>query len=103
MSVLTADKIVPISRFNKGEAAKIFAEVKSKGTKYVFKNNMPECVLISPEDYQKIMERLENMELYVKAMERHNRPDRKIYSESEAVAMLGLEKPNPDDSEVEIE
>lgn len=35
--VLTAEKIVPISNFNKGGAAKIFEEVKKSGTKYVFK------------------------------------------------------------------
>lgn len=43
--------IVPISRFNKGEAGKIFDEVKSGGFKIVVKNNVPTCVLITPEKY----------------------------------------------------
>ncbi len=34
--------IVPITRFNKGEANRIFEEVKSSGTKIVMKNNRPE-------------------------------------------------------------
>ena len=40
--------MVPITRFNKGEAAKIFDEVETTGTKIVVKNNRPACVLISP-------------------------------------------------------
>ena len=53
-NALILDKVVPISRFNKGEATKIFSEVKETGTKYVFKNNLPECVLLSPEMYDQM-------------------------------------------------
>ena len=67
---------MPISNFNKGGAAKIFEEVKKSGTKYVFKNNLPECVLISPERYDQLLERLFDMELYIEAMERINAPER---------------------------
>ncbi|HBN86090.1 MAG TPA: prevent-host-death protein, partial [Clostridiales bacterium] len=45
----TINSIVPISRFNKGEANKIFDEVKQSGFKIVMKNNTPACILISPE------------------------------------------------------
>ena len=47
MAVLktTMNMFVPISRFNKGEAGKIFKEVAEKGMKIVLKNNEPECVL----------------------------------------------------------
>ena len=38
--------IVPITRFNKGEANKIFDEVETSGTKIVMKNNKPACVLL---------------------------------------------------------
>ena len=38
--------IVPITRFNKGEANRIFDEVESSGTKIVMKNNRPACVLL---------------------------------------------------------
>jgi hypothetical protein len=33
-------KIVPITRFNKGEANKIFDEVQNSGPKIVMKNNL---------------------------------------------------------------
>ncbi len=48
--------IVPITRFNKGEASRIFDEVASSGTKIVMKNNRPVCVLMSPEKYESFME-----------------------------------------------
>ncbi len=50
--------MIPISRFNKGEANKIFDEVEKTGTKIVVKNNKPACVLISPVQYESLMEML---------------------------------------------
>lgn len=43
---------VPISRFNKGEMGKIIEEVKADGIRIVVKNNVPECVIISVEEYE---------------------------------------------------
>ena len=43
------DSIIPISLFNKGQANKIFADVKKFGTRIVVKNNVPECILMSPQ------------------------------------------------------
>ncbi len=34
--------IIPITRFDKGEADKIFSEVKKSGTQVVIKNDVPE-------------------------------------------------------------
>ena len=50
--------IVPITRFNKGEANKIFDEVQASGTKIVVKNNKPACVLLSPSQCESLMETL---------------------------------------------
>lgn len=47
---------VPISRFNKGEAGKIIEEVKNDGIRVIVKNNEPECVIITVEEYDKMME-----------------------------------------------
>lgn len=46
---------VPISRFNKGEAGKIIEEVKRDGIKVIVKNNAPECIMITVEDYDKLV------------------------------------------------
>lgn len=48
--------IIPISRFNKGEAGKIIDEVKAEGAKVIVKNNNPECVIISVCDYDNLVE-----------------------------------------------
>ncbi len=50
------NSFVPISRFNKGEAHKIFDEVKQNGYGIVVKNNSPTCVLITPEIYEEMMD-----------------------------------------------
>ena len=42
---------IPISLFNRGMAGKVFEDVRRQGAKVVMKNNSPECVLLSPEEY----------------------------------------------------
>ena len=69
-SINILDSIVPISRFNKGEANRIFTEVKNDGIRIVVKNNTPECVLISPKDYQALVERYEDALLMAEAKKR---------------------------------
>jgi PHD/YefM family antitoxin component YafN of YafNO toxin-antitoxin module len=64
------DALVPITRFNRGESNKIFDEVKADGYKIVVKNNVPACVLISPERYKALMEALEDRYLIALAEER---------------------------------
>ena len=51
---------VPISMFNEGFADKIFQSVRNEGLKVVVKNNAPECILLSPEMYQDMIEKIEN-------------------------------------------
>ena len=54
------DHIVPITRFNKGEANKIFDEVSRDGFRYVVKNNQVKCILISPDAYDKLIDEIED-------------------------------------------
>lgn len=53
--------MIPVSRFNKGEAGKIFDELSRDKTKIVVKNNVPVAVLLSPAEYTRIIE--ENKEI----------------------------------------
>ncbi len=46
---------VPISRLNKGEAGKIIDEVKEDGVRVIVKNNVPECVMITVEEYDRFV------------------------------------------------
>ena len=64
------ENTVPISMFNKGMAGKIFESVKQSGTKVVMKNNIAECVLLSPEEYIAIIDELEDMYLMGEARSR---------------------------------
>ncbi|WP_055665524.1 type II toxin-antitoxin system Phd/YefM family antitoxin [Desnuesiella massiliensis] len=85
--------IVPISRFNKGEANKIFDEVNKNGYKIVVKNNKPTCVLITPERYREMEEIIENYNLLIEAERRmeNAKDDDFIYSE-EVLLNLGITK-----------
>ncbi|MGM9959331.1 MAG: type II toxin-antitoxin system Phd/YefM family antitoxin [Erysipelotrichaceae bacterium] len=54
---------VPVTQFNRGYAGKIFEEVKKSGTKAVMKNSAAECILLSPGEYVRIMDELNDMRL----------------------------------------
>ena len=54
------DHIVPITRFNKGEANKIFDEVSRDGFRDVVKNNQVKCILMSPDAYDKLIDEIED-------------------------------------------
>lgn len=64
------ENTVPISQFNRGLAGKIFQEVKQSGAKVVMKNNAPECVLLSPQEYVKLIEEINDARLLAVASER---------------------------------
>ena len=64
------NSMIPITRFNKGEANKIFDEVENSGMKIVVKNNKPACVLLSPEQYENLMEMLSDAVMYAEAEKR---------------------------------
>ena len=47
--------MVDMAHFAGLVAGKVFEEVKKTGAKVVMKNNAPECVLLSPEEYIRLM------------------------------------------------
>ncbi|WP_297417420.1 type II toxin-antitoxin system Phd/YefM family antitoxin [Clostridium sp.] len=98
------NSLVPISRFNKGEANKIFDEVKETGCKIVLKNNVPTCILITPEKYNEMMETIENYNLLVEAeMRIKNSKDEELISQSDMLSKLNINPSELDNIEVEIE
>ena len=48
--------LVPISQFNKGQAAKIFDRLHSEKELIVLKNNQPSAVILSLEEYTRLTE-----------------------------------------------
>ena len=97
------DTIVPITRFNRGEAGKVFDEVKENGMKIVFKNNDPACVLLEPEYYEEMVEALEDFTLYFEAEQRMKAAKKKGFiPSSDVMVKLGLQESDLDDIEVDI-
>lgn len=85
-SVMSAiQNTISISLFNRGLAGKIFEEVKKSGAKVVMKNNTAECVLLSPEEYVKLMNEVNDARLLAMATERISNFDTSILISQEAV------------------
>ena len=101
-SINILDSIVPISRFNKGEANRIFTEVKNDGIRIVVKNNTPECVLISPKDYQALVERYEGALLMAEA---NNRLSNNVgyISHNEILNDLNINEQDLENIDIELE
>ena len=64
------ENTVSISMFNKGLAGKIFDEVKISGAKVVMKNNSAECVLLAPNEYIHLIDKVNTMQAVSVACER---------------------------------
>ena len=98
------NSLVPISRFNKGEANKIFDEVRETGFKIVLKNNTPTCVLLTPEAYEQMLETIENYRLLVEAEKRLENAKKDDFIPAEqAMQELGISEADLKDIEVELE
>ncbi|HBN10817.1 MAG TPA: toxin-antitoxin system antitoxin subunit [Ruminococcus sp.] len=106
MNIVAAIKnTISITQFNRGLAGKIFQDVKNNGAKVVMKNNTPECVLLSPDEYVKLMDEINDarlLALAVKRMENFN-PENTI-SENQVMEHLGITDDDlADFDEVEFE
>ncbi|MCD8341918.1 MAG: type II toxin-antitoxin system Phd/YefM family antitoxin [Clostridiales bacterium] len=95
---------IPISLFNRGQAGKIFDEVKRYGAKVVMKNNAAECVLLSPEDYVSLLDEVNDARLLTIASERmaNFNPDT-LVSQDEVDREFGFTAEDLDGIEVDIE
>ena len=62
--------LVPISQFNKGQAAKIFDRLHSENELIVLKNNQPSAIILSPEEYTILTEIEEDYYLLLEANRR---------------------------------
>ena len=96
---------VPISQFNRGLAGQIFEDVKTHGAKVVMKNNMAECVLLSPEEYVRLMDEVNDARLLLLASERLGKLDASaVIPEEQVWQELGITQAELDAvGEVELE
>ena len=88
-SVMSAiENTISISLFNRGLAGKIFSDVRRTGAKVVMKNNAPECVLLSPEEYVQLMDAVNDAKLLTLAAERLDKFDPKAVVSSDEVSTM---------------
>ena len=64
------NSLVPITQFNRGQAARIFDRLHSESQLVVLKNNQPAAVILSPAEFQRLSEIEEDYLLLREAMER---------------------------------
>jgi PHD/YefM family antitoxin component YafN of YafNO toxin-antitoxin module len=96
--------IVPISRFNKGGASKIFEEVSKTGVKVVLKNDVPTCVLVTPERYDEMLETIEDFVLFFEAEKRmKNAETAGLVSDEEMMNHFGITEADLENVEVDID
>lgn len=98
------NSLVPISRFNRGEASKIFEEVRETGFKIVLKNNTPACVLLKPEVYEQMLEIIEEYRMLLEAERRmENAKPEDFIPQEKVLFELGINKADLESTNVEIE
>lgn len=85
------ENTVSISMFNKGLAGKIFSDVRASGAKVVMKNNAPECVLLSPDEYIRLVDEINDARLLSVASARMSKFDSsKLISQADVNAEFGI-------------
>ncbi|MCD7748621.1 MAG: type II toxin-antitoxin system Phd/YefM family antitoxin [Oscillospiraceae bacterium] len=97
------ENTISISLFNRGQAGKIFDEVRRCGAKVVMKNNAAECVLLSPEEYVSLMDEVNDARLLATATERMAGFNRTLVSQEDVDRQFGFTEENLADVEVDIE
>ena len=97
--------LVPISQFNKGQAAKIFDRLHSEKELIVLKNNQPSAIILSPEEYTRLTEIEEDYFLLLEANKRmEDNRNNKILSFDSVMSNLGISEDELLDTEdVDIE
>lgn len=97
--------LIPISQFNKGQAAKIFDRLHSEKELIVLKNNQPSAVILSPEEYTRLTEIEEDYFLLLEANRRmDDNTDNKTIPFDSVMSNLGINEEELSDTEdIDIE
>ena len=97
--------LVPISQFNKGQAAKIFDRLRSERELIVLKNNQPSAIILSPEEYERLTEIEEDYFLLLEANKRmEDNENKETISFDSVMSDLGINEAELSEAEdVDIE
>lgn len=98
--------MISITDLNKGKSAKIIDDVKKTGFKVILKNNRPEAVLITPDQFEKMLamrEEIEDMTIGMEALRRlSNFNSAATISHENILAEFGISREELDSIDVEI-
>jgi len=97
--------LVPISQFNKGQAAKIFDRLHSERELIVLKNNQPSAIILSPKEYTRLTDIEEDYFFLLEANKRiEENVDNNTVSFDAVMNNLGISKEELLDAEdIDIE
>ena len=56
------DNLVSVTKFNQGQASKIFNRLQAEKQIIVLKNNIPTAILLSPDEYDRLLSLAKNDE-----------------------------------------
>lgn len=98
--------MISITDLNKGKGSKIIDEVKKTGYKVILKNNRPEAVLITPDQFEEMLtlkEELADMALGIESLKRmaNFQPEAAV-SQEDMLAEFGISQTELDNFDVEI-
>ncbi len=102
MTKTTISMATLTDQFKNGKAKEVFDEVDEIGTKIVLQDDIPSCILISPKQYQKILEALEDNRLYSEA-EQRSKSNTTEHSHEEVCSYFNITDEDLANIEVEIE
>ena len=63
-------RLIPITQFNRGQASRIFDRLRSEPQLVVLKNNQPSAVILSPDEYTRLVGIEEDYRLLLEADKR---------------------------------
>ena len=86
-------RMVAISDFNKGKATQAFDTARDGEPVFVMKRNVPTAVILSFDEYYRMVEELEDADDYQQAVQRiASNPDDVTLSRDEALKAMGLDE-----------
>jgi len=96
--------VISITDFNRGKGSKIIDEVKHSGYKVIMKNNKPEAVLITPQQFEEMLmmkDEIIEMQLAIKAYKRMAADNQTFISHDNVMKELNIMESDLNDTEID--
>ncbi len=105
LAATVLNNIVPISDLSRGKATAVLEKIATGAPVIIVRNNEPAAVMLSPDEYDRLIEDSENLYLLELAQERlAHRDESKVFTQEEVLAEFGIteeELSSLDDIEIE--